>query len=268
MNRRRDFITSSAALLAVACSPGGGGTDAGPSAMPPASPRLSARPQGVERSIAPGTIRLQVDQAEIVAYLPESALARPRVPLMLFLHGAMRTVEYFMDGFRPMADSTGVMVVMPYAARGTWDAIRGTFGADVAGIDAALAWAFRSVPVDPRSLALTGFSDGATYTLGLGRANGDLFTRLVAYAPGFLLPVSSVGRPPIVISHGTEDAVLSYRRTADNIVPALQQEGYAVDFRSFDGPHGVDGDVAFEQMQVLAAATAADDSVPCGRDHA
>jgi phospholipase/carboxylesterase len=255
MPNRRDFITSSAALLAAGCSTGRGPTETGSGSTPPTSPRLSARPSAVERSLAPGTTRLRVDQTEIVAYLPASALARPRVPLMLFLHGALRTVEYFMDGFRPMADSTGVMVVMPYALRGTWDAVRATFGPDVSGIDAALGWAFRGVPVDPRSLALTGFSDGATYTLALGRANGDLFTRLVAYAPGFLLPVSTVGRPPIVISHGTADTVLSYQRTVDTIVPALREQGYPVDFRSFDGPHGVDGDVAFEQMQILAAAS-------------
>lgn len=170
---------------------------------------------------------------------------------MLFLHGANRTVDVFMERFRPVADVTGVMLLMPYAVVGTWDAIHGSFGVDVAAIDGALSWLFGQVPVDPTRIALTGFSDGATYSLALGRTDVDLFTRHIAYSPGYLIPVKSTGRPPVVISHGTADTVLPFWNTRDTIVPALQKEGYTVGFRPFDGPHAVPMSVVQEQMQLL-----------------
>lgn len=158
---------------------------------------------------------------------------------MVFLHGALRTVEAFVDGHKPLADQHGVLVAAPYAVEGTWDAIHTGFGRDVQALDRCLEWLFQRVPASTARLALAGFSDGATYTLGLGRANGDLFSRVAAYSPGGLLDVTAVGRPPILISHGRGDTVLPYSLTADVVVPALIAAGYEVDFRSFDGGHAV-----------------------------
>jgi phospholipase/carboxylesterase len=53
----------------------------------------------------------------------------------------------------------------------------GGYGPDVEFIDRALDWAFDRLTLDIRKLAITGFSDGASYALSLGITNGDLFTR-------------------------------------------------------------------------------------------
>ncbi len=203
------------------------------------NPRLSARPAGSSRTLSAGFARLRRGDTEIVAYVPQSSVGRPRVPLFVFLHGALRTVEFFVEGFRPLADDHGVMILAPYAVSGTWDAVRDTFGPDVRGIDTALGWAFAGLPVDPAHVVLAGFSDGASYTLSLGRANGDLFTRLVAFSPGFMVDVAEVGKPGIAISHGTQDDVLPYTNTRDGIVPSLRTRGYQVEFQSFAGGHAV-----------------------------
>jgi phospholipase/carboxylesterase len=131
--------------------------------------------------------------------------------------------------------------------------VRAEFGPDVRGIDAALAWAFGVVPADPAKLTLAGFSDGATYTLGLGRANGDLFSRLVAFSPGFLMDVTEVQRPGIVVSHGTQDSVLPYASSRDVIVPTLRSRGYGVEFHSFDGGHAVHVEVAQAEFRRMVA---------------
>lgn len=219
--------------------------------------RLKARPSDprkVARTLATGVTRHSIGDTEVVAYLPPSAQERDRVPLMVFLHGANRTVDAFVERFRPFADAHGVMLLLPFAVVGTWDAIRYYFGPDVAAIDEALRWTFARVPVDPARILLSGFSDGATYTLGLGRANGDLFSRLVAFSPGFLIPVDAVKRPPILISHGRADRVLPFENARDRIVPELVKGGYTVDFRPFDGPHMVPMELAEAEIRQLGAS--------------
>ena len=205
-----------------------------------ASPRLSSRPvEYVTPSIGAGLHRFTRKSTKIVAYVPAKALLNRSIPVNLLLHGSARDVEQLMQAHIPYADSTGVVILAPYAASGTWDAIKTTFGPDVVGIDVALSWLFDVLPVNPKRIAITGFSDGATYSLAVGRANGDLFSRIVAYSPGFIIDVKPVGNPPIAISHGTHDEELPYEKTRDQIVPKLTGEGYGVDFRTFDGPHWV-----------------------------
>lgn len=214
-------------------------------------PRLTARPsRSVTNALTPGIHRPTARNTELVVYMPPSAVGRAEVPVVLFLHGALRTVEEFVEGHRALADSNGVLVVAPYAVFGTWDAIHADFGADVVGIDDALTWVFQRVPVDSTGVLISGFSDGATYALAIGRANGDLFSRIVAYSPGFIRDIpQAIGRPPILISHGTQDAVLPYDYTVSGIVPGLINMGYAVSFRSFDGPHAVPRSVLAEVMR-------------------
>lgn len=203
-------------------------------------PRLYSRPNTyVQPSLSAGMHRFVWHTTEIIAYVPETALARPLIPLNLMLHSSYRDAEQLVRSQREFADSAGVVIVAPYAQSGTWDVVNTTFGPDVLGIDRALAWVFDRLPVNPQRIAVTGFSDGASYALAIGRANGDMFTKVVAYSPGFLAPVVHRGRPSIVVSHGTHDEELPYERTRDGLIPELKKEGYDVDFRTFDGKHEV-----------------------------
>lgn len=239
---------------------GGGGLLAGAALLDSRNapaPRLRARPHDprkVTRTLAPGVTRQAIGETEVVAYLPATALEKPTIPLMVFLHGANRGVDTLLERLRPLADAQGVMLFLPYAVIGTWDAIRFIFGPDVQAIDESLRWLFGATPIARERLTLAGFSDGATYSLALGRANGDLFTRLAAFSPGFLIPVETTKRPPILISHGRADQVLPFENARDRIVPALEKAGYSVDFRPFDGPHTVPLAVAEEEIARLGAA--------------
>jgi phospholipase/carboxylesterase len=172
----------------------------------------------------------------------------------VFLHGALRTVDFFVDAFTAPADRVGVIILAPFSTQETWDAILGRFSNDVRVLDAALKFVFERWTIDPARLVLSGFSDGGTYSLAMGRANGDLFSRVVAYSPGFLIGVSNVGTPPILISHGTEDAVLPIAQTSRLIVPALRQAGYTVDYREFSGPHAVPSSISTEVIEDLGPA--------------
>jgi phospholipase/carboxylesterase len=119
----------------------------------------------------------------------------------------------------------------------TWDLLTGGLGRDVAVLDDALARVADGLAVS--RVALGGFSDGASYALSLGLANGDLFEALLAFSPGFAAPPGHTGRPRIWISHGTADRVLPVERCGRRVSRDLAAAGYDVTYDEFDGGHVV-----------------------------
>lgn len=111
--------------------------------------------------------------------------------------------------------------------------------------------------------AAAGFSDGATYALALGRANGTLFSRIIAFSPGFLIPAHLRGSPRIFISHGRQDDVLLIDSCSRIIVPRLRRDGYDVTYREFDGEHEVPDAIVREALEwfVGGVTTGARESV-------
>jgi predicted esterase len=132
--------------------------------------------------------------------------------------------------------------------------MRGDFAADVTFLNRALERVFETVSVDPRGISIGGFSDGATYALSLGLINGDLFSRVLAFSPGFVVPGAPHGKPRLYVSHGTADQILPIDRCSRRIVPALQKLGYDVTFREFEGGHEVPSGIAREGMTLAATA--------------
>ena len=85
---------------------------------------------------------------------------------------------------------------------------------------------------------MAGFSDGASYALGVGLAFGARFSEIMAFSPGFVAQAGqSAGMPHIFVSHGRDDSVLPIARTSRRLVPALQAAGYSVHYEEFDGGH-------------------------------
>jgi predicted esterase len=149
---------------------------------------------------------------------------------------------------QPLADDANLILVAPQSRGSTWDVIMSDYGPDVTYIDQALSKTFGRYAVDPARVAVGGFSDGASYALSLGLINGDLFTHVIAFSPGFMAPTRQQGKPLIYISHGTRDEVLPIDRCSRRIVPQLQRLGYEVNYHEFDGPHTVPGDITREAV--------------------
>src|SRR4030095_4819862 len=206
--------------------------------------RLSARPR---TEVKPGALNLGGD---VIVQLPKTPTNNP-LPLLVFLHGAGQNNEEMIEYIGQAADEAGIALVVPNSRDQTWDAIRGSFGPDVTFLNQMLERVFEVMPVDPNRLAIGGFSDGATYALSLGLINGDLFSRIAAFSPGFVVAGTAHGKPKIFISHGSSDHILPIGRTSRRIVPDLQDRGYEVTFREFDGDHEVPPAVAREGAQWL-----------------
>ena len=202
--------------------------------------RLKARPSTPTETPPVGLAAIPITiGVDGLVYFPASYKPTIPAPVAFLLHGAGQDASELMAPVSTYAESRGLVLVAVTSSQGTWDAIYGGFGPDVTAIDLALNYLFARCNVDMKRLGVMGFSDGATYAIALTRANGDLFKRVNVYSPGFLISVDSVGKPEYFITHGTQDQVLSFDNTKNVIVPTLRSAGYSVDFRQFDGGHGV-----------------------------
>jgi len=149
---------------------------------------------------------------------------------------------------RGHADEAGLVLLAPGSHGSTWDSIlsSGRYGPDIATIDRALDHAFSRCAVDPERVGVGGYSDGASYALSLGLANGDLFSHVLAFSPGFLAPTGRRGSPRIFVSHGTQDRWLPIDSCSRRIVPQLERAGYEVRYHEFEGGHVVPPGIARE----------------------
>ena len=225
-----------------------------PSPVPPpvTASRLQARPGPVARRDAAGSGMSPLglgDGRDGVLYVPPG-LDGP-APLVLALHGAGGFARRSIKALLPHADDRGLVLLAVDSRGRTWDVVSGGFGPDVEFIDAALEQTFARVEVDPQRVFVEGFSDGASYALSLGLSNGDLFSAIVAFSPGFTAHDVTRGRPRIWMSHGTADRVLPIDGTSRRIVRRLADEGYDVELVEFAGPHDVPPPIAEQAVDWL-----------------
>lgn len=175
-------------------------------------------------------------------YVPDTA--DPGAPVIVFLHGATGTGRRHLRAVLGASDRFGAVVIAPDSRGDTWDVIHGGFGPDVAFVDQALEAVAATYPVNMTAMALGGVSDGASYALSMGLANGDVFPSVIAYSPGFIVTAEPVGTPRIFISHGTADPILPIDMCGRPIAAGLRGAGYDVVFREFDGGHTVPPPIA------------------------
>lgn len=240
--RRFVAVVGAAALAPLGCSgpilsdPGGG------------SARLSARPGTPTTSITPGThpLGLGPETYDGFLHVPASYVAGTPMPLMLALHGAGSRAGGPLEFLRPYSEAHGFLLLTVDSVGLTWDAITFRYLSDVIFIDRALAHAFERCSVDPARVVVEGFSDGATYALGLGLVNGDLFRRVVAFSPGGIVPAdnANTGTPEFFLSHGRQDPILPIDQSSRRIVERLRDDHYTVEYTEFDGGHEVPAAIA------------------------
>lgn len=209
--------------------------------------RLLARPTQPSETAPLGLQALELDSdRDGFLYVPIGYRVDKPAPLVLMLHGAGGNAN---DGLLPLqhlADTQGLILLAPTSRSRTWDIILDRYGPDIAFIDQALMQTFSRYAIDISHIAVEGFSDGASYALSVGITNGDLFTHVMAFSPGFIAPTLATGKPRLFLSHGRWDNVLPVSQCSRKIVPLLQREGYDVLYREFYGFHTVPKAIACE----------------------
>lgn len=212
--------------------------------------RLLARPHEATEDEAPSGLKALNSGTERdgLVYVPSGYDAARAAPFALMLHGAHSGAREGIAPFLDLADEAGLILLAPESQGRTWDISLGGYGPDVEFIDRALKSVFSRNTVEPLRLAACGISDGASYALSLGLTNGDLFTHVIAFSPGFVFTEERRGSPNVFVSHGTRDQILSIDSTSRRIVPRLRREGYDVRYKEFDGSHEVPPEVAQEAL--------------------
>jgi phospholipase/carboxylesterase len=251
---RRRFLTAAAgaaSALALGCASGRPAPER-PSEDARALERRHARGRLATRHAPPSGPTAGPGEAPIgigserdgVIYAPASYRPGRAAPLVVMLHGAGGSARRGLPRLQRLADERGLLILAVDSRASTWDALLRGFGPDTAFIDAALARVFARYAVDPSRIAVEGFSDGASYALGLGLTNGDLFTHAIAFSPGSLPLVERNGTPAVFVSHGTADQILPIDLCSRRIVPELEQRKYAVRYVEFEGDHRVPPEIA------------------------
>jgi phospholipase/carboxylesterase len=243
---RRRFIAWSLAGAATTYS---GLSGAGLFAAEGNPARLRARPGKPTKAAQTGLHPLGLTKGKDgVLSVPPGYKPEKPVPLIFMLHGALGRDDGY-NNFCKLAAGHGIAVVTPDSRGRTWDFILGGFGPDIAFLDRALTHTFERVAVDPRRIGLAGFSDGASYALTVGLANGDLFSHILAFSPGYMGPPARVGKPRVFVSHGDRDDILPVSASRDRIVPQLKQGGYAVTYKEFKGGHDLSPELGHEAFR-------------------
>lgn len=232
------------------------GCKLGPSApVPPeVEGRLTSRPSATRTTVGAGASRLYLSDGRDGYYIvPANFHPDAALPFVIFFHGANGSAQSLVAPLQPIADEFGFAMLLPDSRAFSWDIRSGAFGPDILFIDSALREVFSKVAVDPARIGVAGFSDGASYSLAVGRANGDFTRRIAAFSPGWLQSVRAVGKPPIFLTHGTADVILNIDLTSRQIVPELRAAGYTVDYREFDGGHTIPAALAREGLAWVTA---------------
>ena len=220
----------------------------------PTDGRIQARSRRGVKTTASGTTKLELGAARDATLQMPKMVSADALPLMVLLHGAGGSGDGILKRLGAYAADAGIVVLSPDSRDSSWDAIRKDFGPDVDFINRCLERVFAQVNVDARRISVAGFSDGATYALSLGLVNGELFNRIVAWSPGFVVGGQVTGKPRIYVSHGVEDEILPIDRCSRRIVPALKRNGYDVVFKEFIGGHTIPAEIATAGMKFALGA--------------
>ena len=215
--------------------------------------RLTARPaaQDGKTAVNSGVYPIGLDvQKDGFLYIPQGYKPGRPAALAVMLHGAVAPAEQGLSLLQRYADAHNMILLAPASRSYSWDIIASdAFGPDVIFLDQALAHVFDQYAIDPLHVAIGGFSDGASYGFCIGLTNGDLFTHIIAFSPGFSYTLEKKGKPAVYISHGTHDTVLPIDPCSRRLVPQLQRQGLEVNYTEFEGGHEIPTNISESAVQ-------------------
>lgn len=225
-------------------------------------PRLAGRLDFAHRlptksPLSPGRHPLGLfETRDAVLVVPEGIDARRPVKLVVLFHGGGGSADRILPMLEAHAEAQGFLLLAPQSLFPTWDLVIGGNGPDRERLDLALAEVASRYMLDPTHFAFAGHSDGGSYALSLGLANGHVVTHVVVSSAGFMAVHVQVGAPRIFMSHGTRDEQIPIDRSGRVHSALLRQAGYDVTYVEYDGPHAHQPAVVAQAVSFFLAEAA------------
>lgn len=202
--------------------------------------------------LPPGRHRLGLfDERDAVLIVPPGIESRRPTPLVVLFHGGGGSAEKILPMLEGHASARGFLLLAPQSLFPTWDLVIGGHGPDRERFDLALTDVASRFMLDPLHIVFAGHSDGGSYALSAGLANGHVVTHLIASSAGFLSVHLQSGSPRIFLSHGTRDEQIPIDRSARVHTAQLREAGYDVTSVEYDGPHAYQPAIVAQAMDFV-----------------
>ncbi len=204
------------------------------------------------RSTSPGVTVIETGGRRAYLHVPPTYRVDEALPLVVAFHGGGGRGSDWVQ-YPARTDAARMIFLAPESARSTWDALITDFGEDVAFTNVAIAETIDRCNVDVNRVALMGFSDGASYALALGLANGDRVRSVIAHSAGAYLDPSRRGSPSFFFSHGDDDPIFAAAETSGFFVELLRKFGMSVEYVQFSGGHEIPAAIQDQAVAWLKA---------------
>ena len=145
------------------------------------------------------------EERDAYLYVPEGVDPTVPVPLVVLFHGGGGSAAKIMPIMEQHAEANRFLLLAPQSQFPTWDIVIAGNGPDRERLDIALSEVASRFTLDPTHFAFSGHSDGGSYSLSNGLANGHIVTHIMAFSAGFMTVLSQEGAPYIFIAHGSKD---------------------------------------------------------------
>ncbi len=190
---------------------------------------------------------------DAILVVPDKVDPAAATPLMVLFHGGGGHAEKILPMMEGHARACGFLLLVPQSFFPTWDIVIAGNGPDRERLDTALGAVADRFALDPAHLAFAGHSDGGSYALSLGLANGDIVSHVIASSAGFLSVHVQTGAPRIFISHGVADEQIPIGRSGRVHAAALKEAGYDVTYVEYDGLHAYRPGVVAQSIDFFLA---------------
>lgn len=137
-------------------------------------------------------------------YLPESAPAGARLPVVVFLHGSGANPEVWRPYLREPAEATGAVVIAPAPA----DDVGWGIADDAATIAEAVDRVDEELHLDRRRIGLAGHSAGGAYAYFLAYSTRGGFSGVFSFSAPFRYVLGAMDpayTPPLLLWYGAQD---------------------------------------------------------------